>query len=310
MVNLVSNPYPQVIVIAGPTGIGKTALGIALAQRFDGEIVSADSRQIYRYMDIGTAKPTLPERAAAPHHLIDIVDPDQPFSLADYQERASAAIADIHARGKRILLVGGTGQYITALLEGWSAPEVPPDLALRAELESFTAEHGADKLVERLKSLDPESGERIDPHNLRRVIRAIEVCILTGKPFSAQREKHPPGYDCLEIGLTMDREALYTRLDARIDQMMAAGLLGEVKMLQARGYAPNLPAMSSLGYSQLGDYLRGTLTLEQSIAEFKRATRMFVRRQYTWFRHHGALQWIEVPDQIPTLVDQWLQRKG
>lgn len=299
-----------VIVIAGPTGIGKTALAVALAQRIDGEIVNADSRQIYRLMDIGTAKPTPVERAAAPHHLIDIVDPDQPLTLAAYQALAYQAIGDIHARGKIALLVGGTGQYITAVLEGWRVPEVAPDPALRTKLEAYAAEHGAAALYARLKTLDPEVESYIDPHNVRRIVRAMEVCIATGQPFSAQRRKEPPPYQTLELGLTMDREALYTRLDARIDQMMADGLLDEVRMLQDRGYDWRLPSMSGLGYAQLGMYLRGEVSLDEAVTLFKRDTRTFVRRQYTWFRRHGALHWLEMPtvDQVIDRVQDWLRR--
>src|SRR5258707_14749893 len=212
-----------VVAIVGPTGIGKTALAVALAQQFPAEIVSADSRQIYREMDIGTAKPPAAERAAVPHHLIDIVDPDQTLTLAEYQTLVYAVIDDIHRRGKIALLVGGTGQYVTAVLEGWQAPEVAPNESLRAELESYAAAHGAEALFERLRALDPVAAERMDPYNVRRTIRALEVCIETGQPFSAQRSKVPPPYHVLELGLTMEREALYKRLDARIDGMMADG---------------------------------------------------------------------------------------
>lgn len=287
-----------VVVIAGPTGIGKTALAVGLADRLQGgpalEVVSADSRQIYRYMDIGTAKPTLAERAAVPHHLIDMVDPDEILTMASYQRLAYAAIDDIHGRGGLPLFVGGTGQYITAVLEGWAAPAIPPDPALRAQLEADAREHGPAALVERLRALDPRSAERIDPLNLRRIIRALEVCILSGQPFSAQRGRQPPPYRALEIGLTMDRELLYTRLDARIDHMMERGLLDEVSALARRGYAWTLPSMSGLGYAQLGAFLRGNMALDEAVLAIKRDTRGFVRRQYTWFRRHGSLTWLEV----------------
>ncbi|HVO42164.1 MAG TPA: tRNA (adenosine(37)-N6)-dimethylallyltransferase MiaA, partial [Aggregatilineales bacterium] len=254
----------------------------------------ADSRQIYRHMDIGTAKPTPEERTAAPHHLIDVVEPDDVLSMAQYQMLAYAAIDDIHRRGKIALLVGGTGQYITAVLEGWSAPEVPPNPARRAELEAYAAEWGAEALFERLRALDPVSAERMDPFNLRRTVRALEVCLETGQPFSAQRRRSPPDYQTLEIGLTMDRGLLYARLDARIEGMMAAGLLDEVQALHTAGYAWTLPSMSGLGYAQLGSYLRGEVTLDEAVTAIKRATRSFVRRQYTWFRKHGAIAWLEV----------------
>src|SRR5258708_35218920 len=278
----------RVIAIVGPTGIGKTALAVTLAQPFPGEIVSADSRQIYRYMDIGTAKPTPGERAAIRHHRIDVVNPDQTLTLAEYQALAYAAIDDVHARDKIAYLVGGTGQYITAVLEGWQTPEVPPNEALRAELEAYPAEYGAEALFERLRTLDPDSAARMDPHNVRRTIRALEVCIQTGQPFSTQRRKMPPAYKVLEIGLTMDRAKLYSRLGIRIDQMLAAGLLDEVRALNQRGYSWRLPSMSGLGYAQLGSHLRGEMTLDEAMTAFKHATRTFVRRQYTWFRRHGA----------------------
>lgn len=300
----------SVIAIAGPTGIGKTALAVALAQQFPAEIVSADSRQIYRYMNIGTAKPTSEERAAVVHHLIDVVDPDQTLTLAEYQTLAYAAIDDIHRRGKIAFLVGGTGQYITAVLEGWQAPEVAPNETLRHELEAFGAEHGAEALFERLRALDPESAERMDPRNVRRTIRALEVCIETGQPFSAQRRKSPPPYQTLELALTMDRETLYNRLDARIHQMMTDGLLEEVQSLHARGYGWHLPSMSGLGYAQLGVYLRGECSLEEAVAAIKHDTRTFVRRQYTWFRRHGALLWLEAPKlaDVRQTVADWLTR--
>jgi tRNA dimethylallyltransferase len=298
-----------VVVIAGPTGVGKTALAVAVAQQLDAEIVGADSRQIYRQMNIGTAKPMPDELAAVPHHLIDIVDPDQTLTLAEYQRLAYAAIDDIHRRGKLAFLVGGTGQYITAVLEGWRTPEVAPNPALRAELEAYAAQHGAEALFERLRALDPDSAARMDPHNVRRTVRALEVCIVTGQPFSAQRQKTPPPYHVLELGLTMPRDRLYQRLDARIDQMMADGLLDEVRALHERGYDWRLPSMSGLGYAQLGTHLRGELTLEEAMTEIKRDTRTFVRRQYTWFRRHGALRWLESPSPGETcqIIQNWLQ---
>lgn len=298
-----------VVVIAGPTGVGKTALAVAVAQQIGGEIVSADSRQIYRQMNIGTAKPTPDELAAVPHHLIDIVDPDQTLTLAEYQRLAFAAIDAIHRRRKLAFLVGGTGQYITAVLEGWQTPEVAPNPVLRAELEAYADEHGAEALFERLRALDPDSAVRMDPYNVRRTVRALEVCIETGQPFSAQRKKTPPPYHALELGLTMPRDKLYVRLDARIDQMMADGLLDEVRTLHEHDYDWRLPSMSGLGYAQLGAYLRGELTLEEAVTEIKRDTRTFVRRQYTWFRRHGALHWLESPSPAETcqIIQNWLQ---
>ncbi len=297
-----------VVVIAGPTGIGKTALAIEVAHQIPGEIVNADSRQIYRHMDVGTAKPSPAEQATVPHHLIDIVDPDQTLSMAQYQRLAYAAVDDIHRRGKIAFLVGGTGQYITSVLEGWRVPEVPPNPALRAELEAYAAQHGAEALFEWLRALDPEAATRMDPHNVRRTVRALEVYIETGQRFSSLRQKTAPPYQALELGLTMDRRALYARLDARIDQMMAHGLLDEVRALHERGYDWRLPSMSGFGYAELGTHLRGEISLEDAVAAFKRNTRLFVRRQYTWFRRHGSLIWLESPKPaaVCRMIDTWL----
>ncbi|MBX3063464.1 MAG: tRNA (adenosine(37)-N6)-dimethylallyltransferase MiaA [Anaerolineae bacterium] len=305
--NVESQPL---IVIAGPTGVGKTALAVQIGHELEAEVVSADSRQIYRYMDIGTAKPTPTERAAIPHHLIDIVDPDQTLTMAEYQRLANAAIRDIHARGKLPLFVGGTGQYITAVIEGWSAPEVPPNPQLRAELETYAADYGALALFERLRQLDPVSAERMDPLNVRRTVRALEVCIVTGRPFSEQRSKNPPSYQVLQLGLTLDRAALYERLDRRIDAMMDAGLLQEVRNLHAQGYDWSLPSMSGLGYAQLGRHLRGEWDLAEAVSAIKADTRTFVRRQYTWFRKYTQLQWLELPEasEVLSLIREWLAR--
>ncbi len=301
----------SLVAIVGATGVGKTALAIQLARAFNGEIISADSRQVYRLLDIGTAKPTADERAQAVHHLIDIVDPDYVLSLAEYQERAYTAIAEVSQRGRLPLLVGGTGQYITATLEGWHAPEVPPDEPLRAALRNEAEQSGTDALYARLLALDPGAADLIDPRNVRRVIRALEVCLTTGQPFSAQRTKSPPPYRILEIGLRLDREVLGVRLDARIDAMLANGLLDEVRGLLEAGYDRHLPALSSLGYGQMIAYLSGEMTLEAAVEAFKRATRSFARRQMTWFTRHGAPVWFDVSvtplDVIQSLVETWLK---
>jgi tRNA dimethylallyltransferase len=301
-------PALPLVVIAGPTGVGKTALAVTVAAGMNGEIVNADSRQIYRYMDIGTAKPSTEERAAVPHHLIDVVDPDQVLTMADYQRRAYVAINALHQQGKLPFLVGGTGQYITAVLEGWSAPEVPPIPPLRAELESYAAEHGALALFERLRALDPVAAERMDPLNARRTVRALEVCLATGEPFSAQRRKNPPPYRVLQLGLTMAREALYERLDARIEAMMERGFLDEVRDLHRRGYGSELPAMHGIGYAQLTAFLRGEITLADAVQTTKHLTHSFVRRQYTWFRKYTQLQWMEqpAPDVVHEMIMGWL----
>jgi tRNA dimethylallyltransferase len=272
------------IVIVGPTGVGKTALALQLGAALDGEIVSADSRQVYRGMDIGTAKPTPEEQAQARHHLIDILDPDDDFSLAEFQDRAYAAIDDIAARGRIPLLVGGTGQYVRAVVEGWKIPRVPPDEALRQRLYAQAEKEGKQALYDRLLALDPPVQELIDYRNVRRVVRALEVCLKSGRPFSEQRGKRPPPYDMLQIGLTMEREALYERVDRRIERMVGAGLVEEVQALVEAGYGWDLPAMSSLGYQQFQAYLEGEAALDETIDEIKSATHRFIRHQYNWFR--------------------------
>lgn len=289
------------IAIVGPTGIGKTALAITIAQtlawqkkRFC-EVVSADSRQIYQGMDIGTAKPTPEEQAAVPHHLIDIVPPDYTLTLAEFQERAYQAIDDIQARGGLPLLVGGTGQWVRAVVEGWGIPRVPPDRALRAELAAEAEALGAERLHAKLAAIDPQAAAKIDYRNRRRVIRALEVYLKTGRPISVHQQKAPPPYRILQLGLTMPREALYLRIDQRIDRMLEQGLLAEVEALLARGYGWRLPAMSGLGYRQFEPYFKGEITLEEVVTRIKRDTRRFIRHQYNWFRlEDEAIEWVDV----------------
>ncbi len=300
------------LVIVGPTAVGKTVFSLALAERFGGEVVSADSRLFYRGMDIGTAKPTTQERARVPHHLIDIAAPDETVGLAQFKQLAQQAIAAIHSRGRLPLLVGGTGQYVRAVVEGWAPPAVPPDPALRARLETQAQQEGPQALHARLAALDPEAAARIDPRNIRRVVRAMEVCLLTGRPFSAQRTRTPPPYHVLQVGLTMERAALYARADDRVETMMAAGLEEEVRGLVAAGYGWELPAMSGLGYIQFRPYFEGQATLADVSAEIKRATHRFIRRQYNWFRlRDPRIRWFDVtehgPAEIGDAIARWLE---
>lgn len=274
------------IVIWGPTAVGKTGLALDVAQALGGEIVGADSRQVYRRMDIGTAKPDAAQQARVRHHLIDVVDPDENLSLSQYLKLAYAAIGDVHTRGKLPLLVGGTGQYITALVEGWTAPEVPPDNVLRAELEAFAAAHGAQALHNRLRALDDAAADAIDYRNVRRVVRALEVCTLTGEKFSAQQRRTPPPYRIYAMGLTLERQRLYAQANARVDAMLAQGWLDEVRALLDAGYARTLPAMSGLGYRQLAAHLLDGMPLVDAVTLTQHATHDFIRRQYTWFRGH------------------------
>jgi tRNA dimethylallyltransferase len=276
--------HPRVLVIVGPTAVGKTVLALHLGQLFGGEVISADSRQIYRHMDIGTAKPTPQERALVPHHLIDVVDPDQELTLAHYRRLATEAIHEVWARGKLPMLVGGTGLYIRALTEGWTVPEVPPNPDLRARLEAEAARLGAEALHAALARVDPLAAQRIDPRNVRRVIRALEVYEATGRPISAQQRRSAPAWRLLFIGLTRPRPELYARIDARVEEMLARGLEREVRWLLAQGYGAHLPAMSGLGYRQMIQYLQGEVTLDEAVALIKRHTRRFVRQQYNWFR--------------------------
>jgi tRNA dimethylallyltransferase len=304
----ISNPL---LVIVGPTAVGKTALSLHLAEVLQGEVVSADSRLFYRGMDVGTAKPTPEERARVPHHLIDIAGPGETVGLAEFQELAYATIGDIHACGKLPLLVGGTGQYVRAVVEGWRVPRVPPDPALRARLEAQAGREGAAALHARLAQLDPDAAGRLDPRNVRRVIRALEVCLITGRPISQQQRKQPPPYRILQVGLTMERAALYARADRRVEAMIAAGLEEEVRRLVEAGYGWDLPAMSGLGYAQFRPYFEGRATLEQVVAEIRRATRRFIRHQYNWFRlNDRAIRWFDVtettPEEIERAVVEWL----
>ena len=286
---------PPLILIVGPTAVGKTELAIQLAERLNGEIVSADSRLFYRGMDIGTAKPTPEEQARVPHHLIDIADPDEILSLAVFQRKAQDAIADIHTRNKIPFLVGGTGQFIRAVTEGWTPPEVEPDERLRSELERMKEEKGIYWLYEKLQGLDPVAADKIDARNYRRTIRALEVIMTTGKKFSEQRGQSKSPYQLITIGLTRPRTELYERVDKRIDAMFANGFLEEVRTLLARGYSPALPTMSAIGYRECVRVIKGELSEEQAKSEIRRITRVFVRRQANWFKESDPnIRWFRV----------------
>jgi tRNA dimethylallyltransferase len=282
----------SLVAIVGPTAIGKSSLALELSLTFSGEIINADSRQVYLYMDIGTAKPTPEEQAMVPHHLIDVVHPDQDFSLALYQSRAREAIDAIHRKGKPAFLVGGSGLYVWSLLEGWCIPPVPPDPVLRQELDARARSEGVDVLHQELERVDPVAADRIDPRNARRVIRALEVC-YQGKPFSELQGKEP-FVDSLVIGLTTERANLFQHIDARVDSMMNKGLLTEVEGLAARGYRFDLPSMSGLGYKQLGGFLQGKTDLPAAIQQIKFDTHRFARHQYNWFRPRDQrIHWFE-----------------
>lgn len=279
------------LVIVGPTAVGKTALALWLAEKLDGEIVSADSRLLYQGMDVGTAKPTAAERQRVPHHLIDVCRPDETLSLGEYQRLAYAAIEAIHQRGRLPILVGGTGQYAQAVVGGWGIPAVPPQPALRTALAAL----GGPELARWLQELDPLAAGRIDPRNVRRVIRALEVIMVSGRPMSLLQRKSAPPYQMVMVGLTCGRAELYRRIDKRVEQMMADGLLAELQGLRAAGYGRDLPAMSGLGYRQLWAYLDGECTLAEAVERIQFETHRFARQQYTWFRlDDPAIHWFDV----------------
>ncbi len=285
---------PLVIAIVGPTASGKTQLAMRLAYFLPVEVVSADSRQIYRHMDIGTAKPTPQEMARVKHHLVDIVEPNQPLTLAQYQTLAYAAIDQIHQAGKLPLLVGGTGLYVRAVLDGLKIPPVPPNMQLREACYAEAQAMGPLHLHARLRELDPASADHIDPRNVRRVIRALEVCDALRAPMSALQSSSPPRFGSLRLGLSVPRDMLYQRIDTRVDQMIADGLVAEVRSLLNHGFSHELPAMSGVGYRQIAMHLRGEISLEQAVALVKQQTRRLVRQQANWFRPNDPrIAWLE-----------------
>lgn len=301
----------KLLILVGPTAVGKTDLSIRLAQRLGAEIISADSRLFYRGMNIGTAKPSLAERAGVPHHLIDIANPDQVLSLAEFQQLAAQAAAEIQSRGRLPILVGGTGQYIRAVVDGWSGPAAPPNPALRQALEAWAEEVSPLGLYQRLALLDPQAAEVIEYQNVRRTIRALEVIFTTGQRFSAQRQTGEQRYQTLTIGLTRPRPELFARVDARIEAMLAAGLVAEVHDLLAAGYDLEASALSAIGYREIGAYLLGQSSLDDAVAQFKHKTHVFVRRQANWFKPTDPqIHWFDASavtlDAVVQLVRGWL----
>lgn len=303
-----NKPEP-LIVIVGPTAVGKTEISLQLAERLNGEIVSADSRLFYRGMDIGTAKPSQDERARVKHHLIDVAEPDQVWSLAKFQRAAYFAIDDIRNRGKTPFLVGGTGQYIRAVTEGWDIPDVKPDPQLRSALQNWAIVLGPFELHDRLAVLDPDAAGKIDPQNLRRTIRALEVVYHTGKPFSAQKGRSGSPYNTLILGILRARPELYIRVDARIKEMLVAGLVEEVRNLLDKGYSPELAPLSAIGYHQIIQYLRGEILLEEAVVLMKRLTRQYVRRQANWFnRDDPNIHWFNVEPNIKNEMEDVIEK--
>lgn len=301
---------PALIALVGPTAVGKTEISIQLAIRIDAEIISADSRLFYKGMDIGTAKPTLFERARIPHHLIDVANPDDTWSLATFKNAVGQAITDIHSRNRLPLLVGGTGQYIYSVLEGWDIPEVRPNVTLRKALEHWGQQITPTGLHQRLAVLDPKAAQSIDPNNVRRTIRALEVLLSTGKRFSEQRTRSAAPYHALILGLSRPRQELYERIDERIQVMLQEGLINEVDLLLKQGYSPDLPTLSAIGYRQIILYLNNKITLEEAIRLIKRQTRIFVRRQANWFKMDDPnIHWVnagpEAVNYLETIVREW-----
>ena len=286
----------KLLVIVGPTGVGKSALAMRMARDFEGEIIGADSRQVYRHMSIGTAKPSDADRAEISHHLVDIIEPDERYSLALFLRDARQSILNAkEVRGRLPLVVGGTGQYVWGLLEGWQVPEVNPNAKWREELESRVESEGVEALFEELRHVDPDAADRVDGRNPRRVVRALEV-VLSRDWDSERPRKIPPDYNAKVIGLTMERSALYARIDARIDAQLAAGWLDEVRDLRARGYGMEHAAMSGLGYGELMRHLDGEMALEEAVERIKFRTHRYARQQYNWFRLGDEwIRWLEAP---------------
>lgn len=289
---------PKVLVLVGPTAVGKTKLSIEIAKQFNCEIISGDSMQVYRHMDIGTAKITPEEMQGVPHHLINIHDPDHAYSAAEFQQQCRTLIEDIHKRGKLPFIVGGTGLYVESVCYGFEFTDVGADEAFRAEQAAYAAEYGPEALLERLRQVDPVSADRLHANDQRRIIRALEIYHLTGEPLSAKLEgqtKQSP-YDLCLIGLTMDRQMLYNRIEERIDVMLQQGLVEEVSSLLERGYGPELVSMQGLGYKEIITFLQGEGTLEEAVTLLKRDTRRFAKRQLSWFRHMKEIVWVDVTD--------------
>ena len=282
------------IFIVGPTASGKTEAGIRLAKRIGGEVVSADSRYLYRGMDIGTAKPDPEERQGIPHWLIDVADPDETWSLSLFRKAADEAVRDIYSRGKQPILVGGTGQYVRAILEGWSIPEGEPDPRLRSALEAWGRDVGAQELHRKLSLLDPAAAGKIEWQNLRRTVRALEVIFSSGKKFSQQRVITEPPYNAVVFGMKRERTELYRRIDLRVESMIRNGLVEETKALLDKGYSETLPSMSAIGYKEICGYLHGQTSLEEAAQLIKFRTHNYVRRQANWFKAGDpSIRWIE-----------------
>lgn len=293
-------PIPKrkqpLLVLIGPTAVGKTRMSLDIAKIWGAEIISGDSMQVYRGMDIGTAKIPIDEREGIPHHLIDISEPDVPYSAADFQAGATSAIEQIAARGHLPFIVGGTGLYVESVCYQFQFADIGSDEAFRQEQERYAAENGVEMLHARLAAIDPPAAERLHPNDLRRVIRALEVFHMSGQTFSEQQagQSKVSPYELCIIGLTMDRAELYRRIEQRVDLMMEQGLVEEVRLLLDRDMPPAAVAMQGLGYKEIAEYLHGNCTLEAAVERLKRDTRRFAKRQLSWFRHMNDIHWIDM----------------
>ena len=286
------------VVIAGPTAVGKSEIAVELALRFNGEIISADSVQLYKYFNIGAAKLTKEEQKGIPHHLFDILEPDQAFSVADYQKLARQKIQEINDRGKLPFLVGGTGLYIQAVIDPYEFPETTGHEEIRKKLREIWAQGGKEELYQRLQKIDPDAAQRIHPNDFRRISRALEVYYLTGKTISSYINNRKKSlYKLAMVGLTRKRAELYQRIEARVDKMFADGLVEEVKSILDMGYDPTIKPLQSLGYKQVVDYLRGDCDQAAAIASTKNATRNYAKRQLTWFRRDNRIHWFSLSEE-------------
>lgn len=291
---------PKILVIVGPTASGKTRMAVELAQRHNGEVISADSMQIYRTMDIGTAKPTKEEMGGIPHHMIDVADPEEDFSVARYVEMAAQCVDDVLARGKLPIVAGGTGLYIDSLLSGRTFASFSPDSALRGELEQELAEKGGQAMLEALAQMDPEAAQRLHPNDHKRIIRALEVYRSAGKTITQHNRETqaiPPRYDALTIGLAFqDRQAMWRRIDQRVDEMVAAGLEDEVRRLLTSGISPKCTAMQAIGYKEFTQALSGEMTWQEAADVVKLRSRQYAKRQLTWFGRNPNTRWVRWDD--------------
>jgi tRNA dimethylallyltransferase len=295
----------KLVIIQGPTGSGKTELAVRLAERFDGEVVNADSVQVYRGMDIGTAKPSAEQLRRVPHHLIGIIAPDGNFSASDFRREAAAVIADIHRRGRKIFVVGGTGLYLRALLHGLVASP-SGDEQLRRELAALAETAGNQELHRQLAIVDPQAADRLHPNDKVRIIRALEVYRQTGRPMSSFRDEHNFAgsfYECLKFGILVERQELYRRVENRVEEMVERGLVAEVRGLLAAGYGRELKAMRSIGYKEICAFLAGECSLEEAVSLIKRDTRHYAKRQLTWFAKDPEINWVEYPESFVNICN-------